>query len=396
MKTESESILNHPGYLLAKSPIVTAKLLTALYHRTKNCVTRWRAADGPNVGWQGVTVKAMSDELDIGLRMLCDAVADTIGGITRDFEPSVRRQILAIDQLAYAYRKFMQDASFESPTAPPSGSDSLWNAWDAVERSFNALDDMAGLKPPPPVHHLIDVEKVSPMQIARIYGWIDENGDPDTAKVFEERDKPGTHFDPKTWVHPAIKSSQKLVDAQWSVREPRGTFFQVIEKIEREIEHRANASKVPSIEEFVAAGAPAAQIARVHGIDVAEAERLLFEAGKGPKREILHPANEAVAHQLRMEELDKRKQQQPPPQQVAPQAQPQKQAQPQQQPQQQQPQPTSSQAAPQAAQPNQPQADSSKPPSENPTNTIAQSAKEKAAAIVQQKANAPGAAVDDF
>jgi hypothetical protein len=390
MKSESESITNHPGYILAKSPIISEKLLTALYHRAKNCVTRWRMADGPNVGWQGATVKAISSELDTAIRMLCDASADTIGGITRDADNAIRRQLIALDQLAYAYRKFIQDASFESPTAPPSGSDSLWNAWEAVDRAFSSSAEMAGLRPPAPIAHLIEVEKVSPVQVARIYGWLDENGDPDTNKVFEEMEKPGAHFDPAKWVHPAIRSSTKLVEAQWSAREPRGPFFHVIENIEREIEHRANASKVPSIEELVAVGAPAVQIARLHKIDVAEAESLLFAAGKGPKREILHPANDAVAHQLRMEELDQRQKASLAASQLANQAASQKAD----------PQTSASNAQSQPSQAPQSQPQSQKPQQQpqKPSGSIAETAKQKAMAIAQNKpSNASSeVAADDF
>ncbi|XZE33534.1 hypothetical protein SH501x_004320 [Pirellulaceae bacterium SH501] len=73
-------------------------------------------------------------------------------------------------------------------------------------------------------------------QIAREYGWIDEHGEPDLAKVQEECETPGKHFDKETWTSPALKSYYGNINRQWSERiGSRKPLFSTLNELDPEL-----------------------------------------------------------------------------------------------------------------------------------------------------------------
>jgi hypothetical protein len=79
--------------------------------------------------------------------------------------------------------------------------------------------------------------------------------------------KPGTWYDPKKWVHPAKR--KRLAAARQGIqgRNPRRREYI------RESQYGKTAP--PSLDELVRLGAPAPQIAALHGLEIEDAEALL-------------------------------------------------------------------------------------------------------------------------
>lgn len=243
----------------------------------------WQAADGPTVDYAGQKIKQISPELHEAITAECDATADAGG---EEVEPKARALMLAIDEVANAYREWLQLASVQHPSASPRGTSALHRALDRLCR---CLDSERPLPPPPPIKILRE-QGVSPNQIALIYGWKQEDGAPDTTKVFEEIEKPGTHYNPKKWVHPAQVAKEREVEQQWASRTPRAKMFGVAQS-------KPVNKKAPTLDELLEQRAPAAQIARLTGMDQSDVLAMAEERGIELEKREIKPANQAVALQ---------------------------------------------------------------------------------------------------
>lgn len=223
------------------------------------------------VPWSQGMVKGFTAKLEAAFERFFDETADFENTVV----PAARSMIIWIDNLFNEYARFKRGISEESPSCSPSGTDGLWRSFLNVKEVFKQISP---LSKPLPVSRMI-ADGVSLNQIATIYGWLNEDGSPDCLKVTEEIEKPGTHYDPKNWVHPALAKRQELIDKEWLVRtqtvEPRKKMFEPI------VSSKSKSDWVPpSIQVMVLAGAPPEQIANVHGISVEEAQLLLDEANE--------------------------------------------------------------------------------------------------------------------
>lgn len=99
---------------------------------------------------------------------------------------------------------YRRQASLGHSEARPDGSPKVWDAWARVEAAF---EKSKGSKPIP-IKELKEVNRAGDTQIAWIYGWKDANGEADVQKVREEYEKPGTHYNPDTWVAREGKSGE--------------------------------------------------------------------------------------------------------------------------------------------------------------------------------------------
>lgn len=274
--------------LKALDVVNVARRLLAAYKQ-------WNESTEPGLlrMWNGAPTKFISEDLHRNIEQACDATAD----LGLDVEPSARGLLLIFDDLEYFFMKWLQDASMQLPTAPPRGSNEIHNCMDRLTEKLRAQS----LPQPRPIKQLV-AEKVSPHQIAIIYGWKNpEDNSPDTAKVHEEIEAPGTHYDAAQWVHPALKVIQAEVDKQWSEREPRGKSFESMQP-----EVKAPAPVIPTLDELFALKAPKAQILRLHK-DLTEDDLEFQAAERGlslVEDRFIIPANEAVAHSERMAELE--------------------------------------------------------------------------------------------
>jgi hypothetical protein len=262
------------GKLRTLEALNAAKRLVGVYRK-------WVQADGPNVVWKGAPTKTISEELHNAIETCSDELAD----IDLEVDANARGIVLVVDEITRHFIKWVQDASVGLDTAPPRGSSELLNSLDRlVEQIKNN-----SLPKPPPITQLKQ-QGVSDLQIAITYGWKDETGSPDVQKVFEEIETPGTHYKPESWVHPANRVIQADIDAQWSQRSPRQAFFRKTQNA------NPPAPAIPSIDELFEAGAPPAQICRLHKIELEELEIIAQEKGFSMAEDrFVRPANSTAA-----------------------------------------------------------------------------------------------------
>lgn len=243
---------------------LTAEYLRGKFRVLFEIIQAWRNADGPTVTWQGIPYKWFSPPQEEALRRFLDESSDD----GRDVADDAKGMIVAIDFLYKEYERFRADVSTSNPAALPGGSNGMWSAFDHVIKAFQIVR----ADKPRSVKELRDVERVNVDQIARIYGWLNEDGSPDSIKVQEEYDSPGKHYDPVTWVAPGIKSILAENAEAFSKRRPRAAAYGFSPE---QIEEAAKVGDIPTLEELLELQAPAAQIARLHKIDEAEAEEML-------------------------------------------------------------------------------------------------------------------------
>lgn len=251
---------------------VYLKEVSEQFSRTKKAYDAWQMSQGTNVPYGGAVVKAVDNDLREEFQRLIDVTADA----GKEVEEKARRAVMVLDDFALKYARWLRQAAIGNES--PRGSDDMWRAWEHVVVAFQPLNENR----PQSVKYLVDVAEAPREQIARMYGWYDEFGEPDLAKVQEEYDSPGTHYKSETWVSPAIRGHQERVNEEWKARQSvRKPLFRPVVS-----EDEANAkppAEVPSMDELLKLDAPPEQIARLHKITLDEAieVRRIYQEEKG-------------------------------------------------------------------------------------------------------------------
>lgn len=252
------------------SPKIYQKNVEQLLDKAVKAIRAWESSDGPNVNFNGEVVKAVAPALDLAFRKLIDGTADE----KKEVEEGAKAIVMALDEFALKYARWLRAVAVQA--ASPRGSAEMWEAWSrvlvAAEPPRNEV--------PRSVKFLVDTANAPRSQIARLYGWFVDGDTPDSpkipdeVKVQEEYEKPGTHFKADEWKSPSYQAYWAEIQAAWKDRQgARKVLFPDMQ--EDAAASAAEAPKPPSLDEMVNAGAPAAQIARVHGMKLEEAEALL-------------------------------------------------------------------------------------------------------------------------
>jgi hypothetical protein len=226
----------------------------------------WENLDGPLINGRKAITEGLSDALEKAINDTADVLVT--GERVEVAECNYEAAIL-FDALASAYGDYKRKACAAVSLAEieVDGNSTLW-------RALHALREWHGLRynyqPPLPIS-VYRQQGVGDEQIARIYGFFDDEGVVDFGKIPEEEAKPGTHYDAKTWVHPAKRKRMEIAKAAMVGRQPR----------HREYLKESDFTKSlpPSLDELVRLGAPASQISKLHGIDEDDAQALLRNAG---------------------------------------------------------------------------------------------------------------------
>lgn len=153
---------------------------------------------------------------------ILDLVLDLAEFVSDDqFLPEAYEIVLGVDRLLDAWgewsfeiknAKVGQYNYLSSPDAPK-----CWSVFDSVlqlipERHYAIPESIETLNAQPGMRQ---------NQIASIYGWVTESGEPDTNKVKEELQTPGRHYNPATWVSPEVSRNQAKFTKLWANREHR-------------------------------------------------------------------------------------------------------------------------------------------------------------------------------
>lgn len=231
-------------------------------------VVAWQTDDMAKlIQWRGVERRVVSQTVEQAAVALFDLV-DTL-----DIDEASRPLVLTIDRFDDAFTTWAEKCATTPDQIDPAGDPAVWNTYqevlDAVKpRSFPR---------PEPIPALLN-QKVPYRHIAKIYGWFDEAGSPDTTKVQEEITTPGTHYDPKTWKSKSQIRFEEEIVAKWAERE----FRLDKRRTYREITAPHPKEKKPcpeSIEDLLRAGVNATQIAKMHKTTVAEVRHVAETLG---------------------------------------------------------------------------------------------------------------------
>lgn len=170
---------------------------------------------------------------------------------------------LACDSLIDQHRTWQADcvvsqASGGQGNSNPNGSDDLWRAYNLVISKIKPYqrvkaESIESLRAEP--------KPVPYAQIAKIYGWLDENGNPDVNKVAEEIQQPGKHFDPKTWMHKNDKKYFEELAERWKNR-------QQVQKSNIAAKNIPKPVAPESLDDLIVEGVSAEQIAKMKKVSV--------------------------------------------------------------------------------------------------------------------------------
>lgn len=241
--------------------------LRECFSKAKAELNRWQNSDGVSTEFMGQGgFKIISRGVSMAFMALIDASADQ-GKEVSDLQS--KRCVMALDEFGPLFASWLRRQAVQA--ANPSGEQSMWESWERVVEAFEPLKDRFEHS----VKYLIEVANAPREQIARMYGWVDDDGIPEIEKVEEEYEKPGTHFDKETWVSPSMRARKAIIEGQWDARsQPRSILF------DPEVfndKPKGSAVAPPSLEVLLENDAPAEQMARLHSISVDEAMALKME-----------------------------------------------------------------------------------------------------------------------
>ena len=245
------TIAHAQGQKMAKTAdaVKTLEDLNAEIRRAQGVIDAWESMpdeSSPTVSWRGGNRKAISEAV-------VNAWADLIDYCdTPDFANDAKQTVLAIDAFESALIEWSTAVEIDSSNTDPGGSPKLWNAWQAISqvRPIQIVQ-------PDPIKSLIEIQGVSDRQIALQYGFDD------VRMVREEYEKPGTHYDPKTWEPPTHKRRMAKIEAEWEKRSSRRRHANPNKPKEKRIAPE-------SLDQLIEQRVPSRQIAAMKGITVDE------------------------------------------------------------------------------------------------------------------------------
>lgn len=215
---------------------------------TENLHREWEDdASTPTVEFERREVIAVTQKIDRAWNELYDLVDG------QDAEPAAYKLVMLMDDWIDEVDKFR-----DNPRANPGGTAELWKAWDEVKLH-------AKQKPQPQmlesISYLARVQKVTPRQIAKMYLWKDEFGDPDTRRVLDVIE---SGIDEPT-PNPSWQKAQDELKDQWERRQSRKRQDRTVVEKPKQTDPIRIAPE--SMETLLEQGVPSKQIARMKNVD---------------------------------------------------------------------------------------------------------------------------------
>jgi hypothetical protein len=170
-------------------------------------VTVWEASKAPVlVEWEGGLSRSFELLEPAVVQLMQDLQDNTV------IEKSAWAIVLAIDEFITATIEWAEQVKVNPRGTNPSGSKAVWDAYREVrpameDRLPERLESVASL---------LSLRGITPQQVAVIYDWYDESGNPDVDRVEEERLNPGRHTAGTR--NPARVKREKEIEARWKKR----------------------------------------------------------------------------------------------------------------------------------------------------------------------------------
>lgn len=222
--------------------------LSAAVRELNDVISAWNDTPDENLmhHWRGRQVAVVSQAIHVMLD-------DLFRMVEGDAEVLARPVVLAIDRVDEEYVRWLEQVDIDPDLTDPSGTRELWGRWQVVVDELDAAERQYPL--PEPIESLLHTG-VGDAQIAEIYGWPRE----DARKVREERDNPGTHFNPKTWQHPSLVRRLKACEEAWAGRTKAERY--------RPLRPEDRQPAPETLEELIEQGVPSKQIAEMKGVTI--------------------------------------------------------------------------------------------------------------------------------
>tara|TARA_R110000751_G_scaffold78820_2_gene159085 strand:- start:3088 stop:4134 length:1047 start_codon:yes stop_codon:yes gene_type:complete len=201
----------------------------------------------PVVDFELQETRAISQKLDRAWSELHDTVCGP------DIDPEAYKLVMALDAWIDEVDRFR-----DSMSANPGGTDELWKSWANV-LTYAKKKPVAKMLEG--ISYLTRVQKCSPAQIAKIYEWKDEFGQPDTRKVLAAIES--GNDDPT--VSPHWKREVKATSELWEARTSR--LRQKKREPQKEITSDRPVIAPESLDTLLEQNVPSRQIARMKNID---------------------------------------------------------------------------------------------------------------------------------
>ena len=220
---------------------LTRKSLAEAITSVERSINAWNAGEGPRVDWRGRNVKCLSERMIAVFGSLAEMTA------TNNVSQDAKKVVLAIDDFDDAMGNWAENCQINPDETNPAGDEEFWKAWKIVKLR---IAERARAVP----RHIKEYQEQSlnDRQIALQYHWVDKLGEPNIDMVQDEKLKPGTHFDPKTWVHPLDAKDSAEIDRAWSSRsvkvaaeqESKGVIPEAPESIYELLKQRVSSSQI--------------------------------------------------------------------------------------------------------------------------------------------------------
>jgi hypothetical protein len=230
--------------------MLTRKNIVDALQLLRNSVKQWEASTDQTllVRWRTGPRKSISEQLLADFDALFNFVDRD------DVDNEMKATVLSIDEFESVFVDWCENCGLNPDETDPNGGRKFWDAFEAIYESL----DVPHRKLPEPIEALV-TDKVSERQIALIYGWKNPDGSGDVNKVREEREAPGTHYNPRTWVHPSDKRRHEEIEARWALRKRRPG---------KESAGTKNREAPESIDELIQQRVPSKQIAMMKKVDI--------------------------------------------------------------------------------------------------------------------------------
>ena len=149
---------------------ITRDALIAQWQQFKQVQDEWNAATKPLIPHDGSYVVPLSAAME-------DAIGQIVEYTRHDnFHPECYDIVLAIDGFWQETKLWASAIAAGVNNTNPSGSRQMWAAVSEIDSAIK----IPVVKQPEPISQLISLEpKVPYSQICKIYGWTDENGNPE-------------------------------------------------------------------------------------------------------------------------------------------------------------------------------------------------------------------------
>lgn len=227
-------------------------------------VRLWEASDAPNTRWRGGVVQQISDAVAQAIDQVCFLCT------AHNVDDDAKELILAIDRFQGEVHAWREAIELSPEAVHPGGTAEMWSTFNVLERYL----ETKRRRLPEPIRELMDAS-VSDDQICKIYGFVKNDGSSDVVMLAEEKAKPGTHYHPDTWVPRRERSRLDEVNREWSRRTP-------IEHLpigNADVAPRQRRAAPETLDELIAQGVDAEQIARMKQLTVEEVEAYAVQRG---------------------------------------------------------------------------------------------------------------------